>query len=199
MKNEHQPALDYAREYADFYDSHYGDLDPADRPAHQEVCAKHIGNWVAKRYGREPFFPDLWPIDPIRRNGNEQNDREPGAATGATTGAAAGAGDQIPTQEGIAVSAGTGETTTLSQTIASIEAWEAETQNAMGSLELSMASLEGAEVGPSVTGAIAEAREAFAAAAAAFAKAKGALEPSQQIGDMYNSAPDAGSKEFVKS
>ncbi|MEQ7007676.1 hypothetical protein ABN028_15990 [Actinopolymorpha sp. B17G11] len=174
----------FAYRYASGYVDRYADTPLTERPAHDAVC---LGEWL--EYLR----------DRSRTSMGQAPEQKTDAALGAMKGTAPGADQHIPTQEGNRMSAATGETTTLSQTIASIEAWEKETQNAIGSLEMSMASLEGAEVGPSVTGAIAEAREAFATAAAAFAKAKGALEPSQQIGDLYNSAPDAGSKEFVKN
>ncbi|MEQ7125332.1 hypothetical protein ABN034_12505 [Actinopolymorpha sp. B11F2] len=172
-------------------------IDDADRSHEDEAAGgddAHGSADVATSPGQPPN-PEL---------GDDQDDTvaddsKPGAGDGAMAGADSGAGARIPTQEGNHVSAATGETTTLSQTIASIEAWESETQSAMASLELSIASLNGAEVGPSVTGAIGEAREGFSTAAAAFAKAKAALEPSQQIGDMYRSTPDAGSKEFAKN
>lgn len=95
--------------------------------------------------------------------------------------------------------AATGETTSLSTTLASLSAWKNETEQGMTSLENSIANLSGSEVGPGVTGALARAQEAFATAVAAFAEAEAALQPSQQIGDMYSASPDAGSKDFVTS
>jgi len=107
---------------------------------------------------------------------------------------------QSATQEGpeMAVTA-TGETTTLSQTLSTIQAWEASAQAAVASLETSIASLQAANVGPSVTGPLGQALEAFGQALAHFQGARAGLDPSVQIGDMYNSHPDAGDKEYVTS
>ncbi len=92
-----------------------------------------------------------------------------------------------------------GETTTLSQTLGSIQAWEASTRDAITSLETSIASLQGADVGPAVTGPLGQAQEAFGQALAAFAGARDGLGSSVQIGDLYASNPDAGSKDYVRS
>ncbi len=107
---------------------------------------------------------------------------------------------QSATQEGpeMAVTA-TGETTTLSQTLSTIQAWEASAQAAVASLETSIASLQAANVGTSVTGPLGQALEAFGQALAHFQGARAGLDPSVQIGDMYNSHPDAGDKEYVTS
>jgi hypothetical protein len=93
----------------------------------------------------------------------------------------------------------TGETTTLSQTLGSIQAWEASTRDAITSLETSIASLQGADVGAAVTGPLGQAQEAFGQALAAFAGARDGLGSSVQIGDLYASNPDAGSKDYVSS
>jgi len=104
---------------------------------------------------------------------------------------------QPTTQEEPSMSVTTGETSTLSQTLSTIQAWEASSQQAIASLETSIASLQGAEVGPSVTGPLSQALESFGQALAHFQAARAGLDPSVQIGDLYNSHPDAGDKQYV--
>jgi hypothetical protein len=104
----------------------------------------------------------------------------------------------IPREEPV-VTITNGETTTLSQTLSAIQAWETSTQEAITSLEASIASLQGAEVGVPVVGPLAKAQEAFSQALAAFQSARDGLNPSVQIGDMYQSSPDAGTKTYVTS
>jgi hypothetical protein len=106
---------------------------------------------------------------------------------------------QPTTQEEPSMTVTTGETTTLSQTLSTIQAWEVSSQQAIASLETSIASLQAAEVGASVTGPLGQALEAFGQALAHFQTARAGLDPSVQIGDMYNSHPDAGDKNYVTS
>jgi hypothetical protein len=138
--------------------------------------------------------------EPERELHTTQDSAGPSGGSASTRGLAAVRPlDEPTTQEEPAVTATSGETTTLSQTLSAIQAWETSTRDAMTSLETSIASLQGAEVGTPVTGPLSQAHEAFGQALTAFQAAFDGLSSSVQIGDMYQSSPEAGSKDYVTS
>lgn len=69
--------------------------------------------------------------------------------------------------------------------------------NGAANTEISATSLAAGEVGPGVTGPMAEGQELLNAAAAKFAEASKKLEESITVAEAYAANPDAGNKQFL--
>lgn len=107
--------------------------------------------------------------------------------------------DDIVTRRGETPINRTGEVLGLSDVLAMTEAWEHETGQAISQLETAIAAMEGAEIGPEVTGPFTTAMQALTTAHDAFASALAGLRGSVSVGEAYGAAPGAGDKQFLTS